>query len=74
MTEWASQVARDTAMSFAKQSTWRVVQDIKFTAAKKRKNVARLVYVQEDVDRTAVFVPSYKEDEDGTGEEYAVYA
>ena len=34
MTKWSSQVARDTTMSFAKQWTWRVVQDNKFTAAK----------------------------------------
>ena len=35
MTKWASQAARDTTMSFAKQSVWRVVQDTKLTAATK---------------------------------------
>ena len=75
MTKWASQVARDTTMSFAKPSTWRVVQDSKFTAAKRRKTVARLADMEEDVDRTAVFVPSYQEDEDECyDEDYAVYA
>ena len=53
-------------MSFAKQSTWRVVQDNKLTAAKKRKHIGRLAGMDENdsVDRTAVFVPSYTEEDD----------
>ena len=73
MTKWSSQVARDTTMSFAKQSTWRVVQDDKFTAAKKRTNIGRLADMDENdsVDRTAVFVPSYTEEDDA--EDFASY-
>ena len=74
MTKWASQVARDTTMSFARRSTWRVVQYSKFTAAKKRKGILRLADIDEVVDRTEVFVPSWKEDEDECyNEDYAAY-
>ena len=41
-------IARDTTMRFAKQSTWRVVQDNKFTPAKKRKHIGRLADMDEN--------------------------
>ena len=73
MTKLSSQVARDTTMSFAKQTTWRVVQDNKFTAAKKRERIGRLADMDDNdnVDRTAVFVPSYIEEDDA--EDFASY-
>ena len=73
MTKWSSQVARDTTMSFAKQSTWRVVQDNKLTAAKKREHIGRLADIDENdnVDRTAIFVTSYIEEDDA--EDFASY-
>ena len=36
MTKWSSAVSRETTMSVARQYTWRIVQDSKLAAAKKR--------------------------------------
>ena len=50
-----------------------MVQDDKFTAAKKRKHIGRLADMDENdsVDRTAVFIPSYTEEDDA--EDYSSY-
>ena len=37
---------------------------LELTAKQKRKRVARLADIEEDVGRTELFVPSWKEDED----------